>query len=479
MTARPRAPVISPMRLPAPRWTQTLGAAARVAALWAVVLSLLYVAVIVLHALLQGGRAAPPAAAVVAVNAGRLALSLFIGIFLLAAVFSQRSWQDRAFSIVGLLATFFGLGMLLFFFARLADDVKLYFAVMPVLIEQRNDELTTQVKRAEQIFQTKMAEVRQEMASELALLPTPQEKQEIREFYETEVIPNKVKGLKATAEEAHSVLDNSVRTDTGTIALLRHFLFRGPSNEAQDVGIFPALLGSLWIAAITILFAVPVGVGAALFLEEYRSNNWLGHIIQVNINNLAGIPSVVYGILGGFVFVELIFKPLANWQGSIAARNVLGGGLTLGFLTLPVIIVSAQEAIRAVPLSIRQGAYALGATRWQVTWHQVLPMAKPGILTGTILALSRAIGEAAPLVLFGALQFVDQEPTLLSRFTVLPMQIFGWSERPPIDVPGYAEPVNVGHSIAALASVLLLVVLLSLNALAIYLRNRAQHQTRA
>jgi phosphate transport system permease protein len=380
--------------------------------------------------------------------------------------------------VVGLTTTFFGLAILLFFFARLADDVTVYFNVMPVLIEQRNREIATEVERAEHRFKTKMAEVRHEMDTELARARTADEKKEIKEFFEKEVMPNTIKDLKATAEEARFDLEHSLRPDAGTLALVRHFLFHGPSNEPQDVGIFPALLGSLWIAAITILFAVPVGVGAALYLEEYRRNNWLGQIIQVNINNLAGIPSVVYGILGGFVFVELIFKPLATWHPGIAPRNVLGGGLTLGLLTLPVIIVSAQESIRAVPRSIREGAYALGATRWQVTWHQVLPMAKPGILTGTILALSRAIGEAAPLVLFGALQFVDQQPSLLSRFTVLPLQIFGWSDRPPIEVPGYAEPVNVGHSIAALASVLLLVVLLSLNALAIYLRNRAQQRVR-
>jgi phosphate transport system permease protein len=465
------------MRAPAPSFTRTLLSAAGVAAFWAVVLSLAYGVLVVLSALLHSGRGtlAIPA---LAASAARLAATLFIVIFLVAAVFRQRTWQDRAFAVVGLMTTFFGLAILLFFFARLADDVTVYFNVMPVLIEQRNREIATEVERAEHRFKTKMAEVRHEMDTELARARTADEKKEIKEFFEKEVMPNTIKDLKATAEEARFDLEHSLRPDAGTLALVRHFLFHGPSNEPQDVGIFPALLGSLWIAAITILFAVPVGVGAALYLEEYRRNNWLGQIIQVNINNLAGIPSVVYGILGGFVFVELIFKPLATWHPGIAPRNVLGGGLTLGLLTLPVIIVSAQESIRAVPRSIREGAYALGATRWQVTWHQVLPMAKPGILTGTILALSRAIGEAAPLVLFGALQFVDQQPSLLSRFTVLPLQIFGWSDRPPIEVPGYAEPVNVGHSIAALASVLLLVVLLSLNALAIYLRNRAQQRVR-
>jgi phosphate transport system permease protein len=150
--------------------------------------------------------------------------------------------------------------------------------------------------------------------------------------------------------------------------------------------------------------------------------------------------------------------------------------LTLGLLTLPVVIVSAQEAIRAVPSSIRHGAYALGATQWQVIWHQVLPLARPGILTGTILAVSRAIGEAAPLVLFGALLFVNQDPSLFSRFTILPMQIFGWADRPDISVDG--QSVEIWRYNAAMASVVLLVTLLALNAVAIFLRNRAQRRTR-
>src|SRR5262249_50260343 len=154
-----------------------------------------------------------------------------------------------------------------------------------------------------------------------------------------------------------------------------------------------------------------------------------GYWIQVNINNLAGVPSVVYGILGAFVFVEMIFKPLHRLHEGIGVRNLLGGGLTLGLLTLPVIIVAAQEAIRAVPNSIRQGAYALGATHWQVIWPQILPLVRPGIMTGTILAVSRAIGEAAPLVLFGATTFIAYTPTPVSEFTALPIQIYNWAQR--------------------------------------------------
>ena len=191
-----------------------------------------------------------------------------------------------------------------------------------------------------------------------------------------------------------------------------------------------------------------------------------GNVRQATVANLAGVPSVVYGILGGFVFVDMIFKPLSLYHEGIAPRNLLGGGLTLGLLTLPVIIVAAQEAIRAVPNSIRMGAYALGATKWQTIWQQVIPLAWPGILTGTILALSRAIGEAAPLVLFGALLFVNQTPSLFSRFAVLPMQIFGWSDRPE----------EVWLYDAAMGCIVLMILLLSLNGVAIWLRNRAQRK---
>ena len=177
----------------------------------------------------------------------------------------------------------------------------------------------------------------------------------------------------------------------------------------------------------------------------------------------------MYGILGAFVFVEMVFKNIESDTNGIAARNVLGGGMTLALLTLPMIIVAAQEAIRAVPLSLRHASLALGATKWQTVWRVVLPSAMPGTLTGIILAISRALGEAAPLVMFGALLFVDHNPTLFSRFTVLPMQIFGWSDR-----PAEAWLYNAG-----LASTILVATLLGLNATAIWLRGRAQRTIRS
>lgn len=239
----------------------------------------------------------------------------------------------------------------------------------------------------------------------------------------------------------------------GAGALSWDFLNGFPSRRASRAGIKPALVGSAWMLVLTTLFAFPLGVGAALWLEEYAPRTRLTRLIQLNIANLAGVPAVVYGILGLAVFVRTF----------ALGRSIVAGALTLALLVLPVIVISAQEAIRAVPNSIRLGAYALGATRWQTIWHHVLPLALPGILTGTILALSRAIGEAAPLIMIGALAFVPFVPEgPLDSFTVIPIQIFNWISRPQASF----------HQLAAAASLVLLVLLLGLNAVAILLRNR-------
>lgn len=398
----------------------------------------------------------------------QLAALLWVVGFLCALIASSRPVMDVVFTGAGFCATFFGLAMLVIFFYQLGVEVTHWFQQTPALVQKSNEFLISQVANVDAIMLSEKNKVLKEMEQEIAAAATEEEKKEVREIFEKDIIPGKIKDLEQTAKDAIRERDLGVRPDTSGLANFWFFLTNGPSNKPQDAGIFPALLGSLWLGAITILFAVPVGVGAALYLEEYKQKGWLGQLIQININNLAGVPSVVYGILGAFVFVEMIFKPLSDGFPDIAARNVVGGGLTLGLLTLPVVIVAAQEAIRAVPNSLRQGAYALGATRWQVMWHTVLPMARPGILTGTILSLSRAIGEAAPLVLFGALLFVNQNPSPWSRFTVLPMQIFGWADRPE----------EIWRYNAAMASLVLLVLLLSMNALAIVMRNRAQKKMR-
>jgi phosphate transport system permease protein len=247
------------------------------------------------------------------------------------------------------------------------------------------------------------------------------------------------------------------------------FVERPQSSEALTAGVRTAILGSLWTILFTILVAFPIGVGAAIYLEEYATDNWLNRLISTNINNLAGVPSIVYGILGLAIFVRTL-EPLTS--GSIFGfvdpttangRTVLAAGLTLGLLVLPIIIINAQEAIRAVPQSLRKASYGLGATKWQTVWSHVLPNAVPGILTGTILAVSRAIGETAPLVVVGASTAISFDPTSpFSKFTTLPIQIYQWTSRPQDEF----------RSLAAAAILVLLIILLSLNAAAILLRNR-------
>lgn len=231
------------------------------------------------------------------------------------------------------------------------------------------------------------------------------------------------------------------------------FINSYPSRKPEDAGIKAALWGTIWLMAFTALFAVPVGLGAAIYLEEYAPRNWLSQIIQVNISNLAGVPSIVYGLLGLALFVRALELQ----------RSILAGALTMALLVLPIIIVAAQEALRAIPNSIREAAYAVGASRSQMVFYQVVPAAMPGALTGVILALSRAIGETAPLIAIGALLFIPYTPSSpTDQFTVLPIQIYNWISRPQA---GFQEN-------AAAAIIVLLVVLLTMNSIAIILRNR-------
>ena len=233
------------------------------------------------------------------------------------------------------------------------------------------------------------------------------------------------------------------------------FLTSPPSSRAENAGIYPALIGSLYVITTTAILAVPVGIGAAVYLEEYGRGGRIARIIEINIANLAGVPSIIYGLLGLGLFVRALGF----------GRSVLAGAATLALLVLPVVILSTREALRTVPKSIREGSYALGATKWQTTWHQVLPGALPGILTGLILALSRAIGETAPLITLGALTYVPFAPDgIWSPFTVLPIQIFNWVSRPQA---AFAEN-------AAAGIIVLLALLLTMNAVAIVVRDRYQ-----
>ena len=230
-----------------------------------------------------------------------------------------------------------------------------------------------------------------------------------------------------------------------------------PSIDPTIAGARPAILATIYMGVLLILFTVPIGVGTAIYLEEYADRKrWYNRLLELNIQNLAAVPSIVYGILG-LAFIV---------RGIGLGQVLLAGALILTLLVLPTVIIASREALRAVPDTIRQGAYALGATQWQVTSRQVLPAALPGIATGSILSLSRGIGETAPLIMVGAVTYVAFDPTILGPFTALPIQIYQWVRLPQAEF----------RSLAAAAIIVLLGILLSLNAVAIWLRNRYQRR---
>ena len=232
-------------------------------------------------------------------------------------------------------------------------------------------------------------------------------------------------------------------------------LWNYPSRHPEQAGLKSSLMGTLWLMGLTGIFTIPVGLGAAIYLEEYAVKSKLTTIIEVNISNLAGVPSIVYGLLGLALFVQ--------WMA--LGRSLLAGALTMSLLILPIVILASREAIRAVPLTYRDAAYALGATQWQVIKNVVLPLASPGILTGIILGMSRAIGETAPVIAISALVYMTFIPSSpMDRFTVLPIQIYNWVSRPQDEFRG----------LAAGGIIILLVVLLSMNTIAVYIRNKYQ-----
>jgi phosphate transport system permease protein len=238
------------------------------------------------------------------------------------------------------------------------------------------------------------------------------------------------------------------------------FLTNFPSRFPKRAGILSALTGTLWVTSITALLTFPIGLATAIFLEEYAPKSRLVNIIDINISNLAGVPSIVYGILGLAAFM----------RGMRLGPSIIAGALTMSLLVLPVMIIASREALRNVPGSLRIGFLAMGATKWQTIRHVVLPAAMPSIFTGTILMISRAIGETAPLILIGALAFVAYTPqSPMDGFTVLPIQIFSWVQRPQEDFT----------HLAAAAIIVLLTVLLSMNALSVWLRNKYENKIRA
>lgn len=241
----------------------------------------------------------------------------------------------------------------------------------------------------------------------------------------------------------------------GISVLNMKFFSSPPSRFPEKAGVFPALVGTLWLMFLTTIFTVPLAIGAAVYLEEFAPNNRITRFLQVNIANLAGVPSIVYGLLGLAVFVRTLQL----------GRSVLAGALTMSLLILPFMITAAQEALRAVPRTYREASLALGATPWETVRYQVLPLAMPGILTGIILGLSRAIGEAAPLITIGALTFVTKVPSSpMDPFTVLPIQIFNWVSMPKKEF----------HDLGAGGILLLLMVLLFFTGIAVYIRDRSR-----
>ena len=253
------------------------------------------------------------------------------------------------------------------------------------------------------------------------------------------------------------------------------FFLADQSADPLHAGIRTALLGSLWIILITFLFAFPIGVGAAIYLQEYAHDNRINRLLQLNIFNLSAVPSIIYGLLGLAVFVRAMqsftsgsmFSALTDSTAN--GRTILSGGLTLGLLVLPIIIINTQEALKAIPASLRMSSYGIGATQWQTIWYQVLPACGERILTGTILALSRALGETAPLVVIGASTFISVDPTgIFSKFTTLPIQIYQWS----------ARPQGAYRNLAGAAIIALLILLMVMNSLAIYTRDKLSKKKR-
>lgn len=233
------------------------------------------------------------------------------------------------------------------------------------------------------------------------------------------------------------------------------FLSNLPSRRPEKAGIYTAMMGTVWVLILTAIISFPIGVGAGIYLEEYKNKGRLAKILEINISNLAGIPSIIYGLLGLQIFVRLFGF----------GSSVLAGSMTLSLLILPIIIVATRESIKAVPQSIRDASFAMGASKWQTIYYQVLPSSFGGILTGIILALSRAVGEAAPLIVVGALAYVPFAPkTPLDEFSILPIQIFNWISRPQ-----HGFLIN-----AAAAIIVLLVITFIMNGIAIYLRNKWQ-----
>lgn len=384
-------------------------------------------------------------------------------------------WAFRLSTLIGIL----------FLSALLYNVINGSFGYVAIEFARDPDTLAVDGKPLEKLSKDALLRILQENISERSLR-TLNQQQAVEQRSRSEIyalVYERV--LEPTVESSWSLSDSLLRRDqiesqvredypkarlVFKTWLNSSFISTPQSSDPLYAGVRTATLGTLWTILITIITAFPVGVGAAIYLEEYAGEHWFNRFIQTNITNLAGVPSIIYGMLGLAIFVRVL-EPVTSGAafGAVEAgatangRTILSAGLTLGLLVLPLIIINAQEAIRAVPSSLRQASFGLGATKWQTIWHHVLPNAIPGILTGTILAVSRAMGETAPLVVVGASSFITFDPeNIFSKFTTLPIQIYQWTSRPQAEF----------RNIAAAAILVLLALLLTLNATAILLRNR-------
>jgi phosphate transport system permease protein len=394
---------------------------------------------------------------------------------------NRRAMVGRIWQGLFLFSIIFGLGALISLVAEVANDS---FGLVATQSEVDPDAITGG-RNLEQFSEPELAAMLSENLSRRVLTRLNREraleepsKENLIELIETEVFKTELVG-------AYPLLDSLFRRDAIETAVAEKFpraelewrswigwdfITRPMSSVALNAGVRTAILGSIWVTALTALLAIPIGVCAAIYLEEYAdSKRWYTKLIQTNINNLAGVPSIIYGMLGLALFVRL-FEPLTSGTlfgassggATLNGRTIISAAFTMALLILPVIIIASQEAIRAVPSSLRQGSYGLAATKWQTVWNIVLPQAFPSILTGIILSISRAVGETAPLILVGASTFIVTDPGgPFSKFTVLPIQIYTWTQRPEQEF----------KVIAAAAIILLLVLMLALNTTAVLLRN--------
>jgi len=387
----------------------------------------------------------------------------------------------KVWNVVFLLSTVFGIVILLILLGDISNKA---FGYVAIEAKVQPTTLTASGTPLEQLSKDQMIVILEENLSKNRVKTLIKEepleersKDDLLSIVVAEVVKPKVKKswpLSESLFNKEAVLAEAAKTYPKAYVEFRNWLSRDfisspQSSDALYAGVRTAILGSLDVIFLTILFAFPIGIGASIYLQEYAHDNWINRIIQTNINNLAGVPSIIYGMLGLTIFVRVIASLTSGYMFGYPnsdpnnGRTILSAGLTMALLVLPVIIINAQEAIKAVPNSLREASYGIGATKWQTVWSHVLPNSIPGILTGTILSVSRAFGETAPLVIVGAATYITFDPnSIFSKFTTLPIQVYQWTSRPQDEF----------RNIAAAAILVLLIILLALNTIAILLRNR-------